>query len=628
MPLFEPPIDPALLVRAVAMGMDLTQLMNEVFAPPSRYRFPVALQRAVELTNEVKTLGSGLLNTREKQDAEELGALRSTQEVALLEHMSEIKRRQRDQAEAEQRATRQGRQTTELRYRHYQRLLGKDEIVVPAEQERVTLDQPRLRLAGSGDAVDPSLRGFGLSLEESDQLTWLAAGNTYSLIGNGFMIAAGIAHAFPQITSGGPPPYPQATYGGQNIGLALNAVGQAAQMLGSYANFQGGRSGMIAGHQRRYDDWVLQSNLAARELAQIDRQILVNDIRVDLAKKELAQHEMQLANARQVDEFLQSKFTRTELYGWMKGQLHELHRTAYQLAYQYAKRAEQSLAFELGITRPGIVRFGAWEEVREGLLAGERLSMDLRRLEAMYLDRNARELEITKHVALSQINPLALLRLRAYGQCEFELPEELYDLDFPGHYFRRIKSVSVSLPCVAGPFTGVPGTLTLLSNRMRSVSAVTTYDYTGMDDANFIHSLTRVQAIATSSAQNDAGMFEFSFRDERYLPFEGAGAISGWRFELPDEFRPFNYATISDLIVHVKYTARNGGDALRALASGHLRQVLDRQVQAASDELRLARAIGVPHEYPVEWAKLAAAAAGTEQPLTIDASRLRRARRR
>ncbi len=622
LPLFEPPIDPALLVRAVAMGMDVTQLMNEAFAPPSHYRFPVALQRAMELTNEVKALGAGLLAAREKRDAEYLSGLRSTQEVALLEHLSEIKRRQRDQAEAEQRVTRQSRQTAELRYRHYQRLLGKDEIVVPAEQERVTLDQARLRLAGSGDSVDPSLRGFGLSVEESDQLTWLAEGNTASLIGNGFMIAAGIAHAFPQITTGGPPPYPQATYGGQNVGLALNAVGQAAQMLGSYANFQGGRSGMIASHQRRYDDWVMQSNLAARELAQIDRQILVGDIRVDLAKKELDQHEMQLANARQMDEFLQTKFTRTELYSWMKDQLRELHRTAYQLAYQYAKRAEQSLAFELGITRPGIIRFGAWEEVREGLLAGERLSIDLRRLEAMYLDRNVRELEITKHVPLSQINPLALVQLRANGQCTFKIPEELYDLDFPGHYFRRIKSVSITLPCVAGPYTSISGTLTLQSNRMRAVSTVTAYDYTGIDDPNFIHDLMPVQAIATSSAQNDAGLFEFNFRDERYLPFEGAGAISDWRFELPSEFRQFDYSTISDVILHVKYTARDGGQGLRSLASGHLRQVLSQQVQVASDEQRLARALGIRHEYPVEWAKLASAATGVEQALIIDVSRL------
>jgi hypothetical protein len=32
----------------------------------------------------------------------------------------------------------------------------------------------------------------------------------------------------------------------------------------------------------------------------------------------------------------------------------------------------------------------------------------------------------------------------------------------------------------------------------------------------------RPQSIATSNAQNDDGMFELNFRDERYLPFEGA----------------------------------------------------------------------------------------------------------
>jgi hypothetical protein len=34
----------------------------------------------------------------------------------------------------------------------------------------------------------------------------------------------------------------------------------------------------------------------------------------------------------------------------------------------------------------------------------------------------------------------------------------------------------------------------------------------------------------------DAGMFELNFRDERYLPFEGAGAISEWRLEFLQRF--------------------------------------------------------------------------------------------
>jgi Tc toxin complex TcA C-terminal TcB-binding domain len=56
-------------------------------------------------------------------------------------------------------------------------------------------------------------------------------------------------------------------------------------------------------------------------------------------------------------------------------------------------------------------------------------------------------------------------------------------------------------------------------------------------------------------------VFELSFRDERYLPFEGAGAISRWSLELfsdaqnPDFGKPlrqFDYGSISDAVLHVK----------------------------------------------------------------------------
>lgn len=59
--------------------------------------------------------------------------------------------------------------------------------------------------------------------------------------------------------------------------------------------------------------------------------------------------------------------------------------------------------------------------------------------------------------------------------------------------------------------------------------------------------LRHTTAIAASMGQNDAGVFEFSFRDERYMPFEGAGAISAWRIELSKEkdLRQFDYDTIS-----------------------------------------------------------------------------------
>lgn len=67
-------------------------------------------------------------------------------------------------------------------------------------------------------------------------------------------------------------------------------------------------------------------------------------------------------------------------------------------------------------------------------------------LEVAYLEQNRREYEITKHVSLLQISPLALIRLREIGELQISLPETRYfDQDCPGHYLRRIKSVSVSI---------------------------------------------------------------------------------------------------------------------------------------------------------------------------------------
>jgi hypothetical protein len=61
--------------------------------------------------------------------------------------------------------------------------------------------------------------------------------------------------------------------------------------------------------------------------------------------------------------------------------------------------------------------------------------------------------------------------------------------------------------------------------------------------------------------------FELNFRDERYLPFEGAGVISRWRIQLAKKFRQFDYDTISDVMLHLRYTAREGGEALGAAAT-------------------------------------------------------------
>src|SRR5207237_6075026 len=105
--------------------------------------------------------------------------------------------------------------------------------------------------------------------------------------------------------------------------------------------------------------------------------------------------------------------------------------------------------------------------LKKGLLAGERLYLDLKRLEAAYMDQNKREFEITKHISLVLHDPMALIALKETGTCLVTLPEALFDMDYPGHYMRRIKGVTLTIPCVTGPSTSVNCTLTLLSNNIR-----------------------------------------------------------------------------------------------------------------------------------------------------------------
>jgi hypothetical protein len=602
LPLFEPPIDPALLVRATAAGLDLATVLSDLQAPLPLYRFNVMIQKALELCGEVRGLGNALLSALEKQDAEELSLLRSSHEIQMLKLVRAIKEQQQKEAETNLEALRKTREVTAQRYVNYQRLMGKQNVVVPAEGSVATRESSTLQLAPPS-AGDTDTEGLALISAEAGHMGWLNDANNFSLIAGSHAVLAGIFHALPDFSIG--PIVFQAKTGGSHLGSAMSAAGAAWGMLATNASFQAGRSATIGGHQRRYDEWKFQSNTAAKELEQIDKQILANEIRKQIAAHEITNHDKQMENSQEVDEFMRDKFTKKQLYSWMVGQISKVYFRTYQLAHDIAKRAERTYGFELGLKRSSFIDFGYWDNLKQGLLSGERLYLDLKRMDAAYLDKNKREYEITKHVSLLQVDPVALIRLKEENQCEVSLPEALLDLDFPGHYLRRIKSVSLTIPCVTGPYSSVPCTLTLLKHSVRHSSSASgnyTRDIEN-DDPRFVDSFGAIQSIVTSSAQNDSGLFETNLRDERYLPFEGAGVISNWKLELPATFRSFDYSTISDVILHIRYTAREGGAVLKAKCAAKLAEELS-AIERASNETGLVRLFSLRHEFPTEWHRL------------------------
>ena len=203
------------------------------------------------------------------------------------------------------------------------------------------------------------------------------------------------------------------------------------------------------------------------------------------------------------------------------------------------------------------------------------------------------------------------------GTTTFVIPEELYDLDFPGHYFRRIKSVSVSIPCIAGPYTTINATLRQLKHVTRlntSGGAYASADYSA--DNRFRYITNESHALATSNAQNDSGMFELNFRDDRYLPFEGSGAFGEWQLELSTEadLRMFDYNSISDVIMTVRYTAREDAGPFKNLVVAYLKNLIQNTVAPTNtaNGLELQRLFSISHEFSSEWHKMFHPPAGAQ----------------
>lgn len=653
--LFDPPIDPGALVRAVAAGLDIASIVNNINQPVSTIRGPMLLQKAQELCNEVKGLAAAMLSAIERGEGEHLATLRQGHEVALLRLGQDTRFLQWKEAEAATEALLKSRAVAFERYRHFKKILGiadadidkvaavelvrgalTEETFEAAFEELVskyalTLGREQYRKETSvggvmefaGNAVVSVTGGqlgqtLPLNKNENAELNiFLPTADAFSVIATALKIASPILALIPQFGAAAKPMGVGAEigFGGQQLSKAADFAGGVAEGIANAFKSSAERASRLAGYYRRAEDYVLQANLATAELEQYGRQILSSLIREQIAKHEYDQHLRQIENAEAVNAYMQEKFTTEQLYTWMHGQLSELHYECYKLAFDVAKRAEQTLKFEVGrreLDETQFIKFGYWDPGHKGLLAGDTLSLDLKRLELAYLEQNRREYELTKHVSLARLDPLALLRLKATGSCEVTVPEWLFDLDSPGQYFRRLKTVALSIPAVTGPYTSIHCRLSLLRSSVR-ISAIGGQPYAEADGGNddrFRHFGGAIESMVTSTAQNDSGVFELSLRDERRLPFEGAGAISTWRLELPNDIPRFDFETISDVVLHMRYTAREAGN-LRVDAVKHVQE----EVLQAPDTL--AQLFSLNHDFADEWHPFQTASNDAQRAMTL-----------
>jgi len=66
-------------------------------------------------------------------------------------------------------------------------------------------------------------------------------------------------------------------------------------------------------------------------------------------------------------------------------------------------------------------------------------------MQSSYLQQNSRRFEISRYASLGILDPTAFQKLLVTGACDFTLLESLFDLDYPGHYNRRLTRVSMTV---------------------------------------------------------------------------------------------------------------------------------------------------------------------------------------
>ena len=300
----------------------------------------------------------------------------------------------------------------------------------------------------------------------------------------------------------------------------------------------------MGSYVRRWEDWRNQADQAAERIKELNRQLISAEIRIQTAEKDLEVFDQQVENSKEIYDYMRSKFSNEQLYGWMIGQLKTFHRGAYKLAAGMARQAQMAYKRELGdgINIPSdMLTSDHWDSGRAGLLAGEKLSFELKKLDDAYLRARANLTiyELSRTVSLRRLDPVQLFNLRAGGPVSIVLPEWLFQTDHNGRTLKdmRLKAVSISLPCTVGPNTRVP-----LQVRLVSTNPVSPAQRT----------------IITSTAQGDSGRFDPNPNGETYLPFENENVSSTWEITLPKHLE-FDPGTISDLIFNIRYTAQPAG---------------------------------------------------------------------
>ncbi|QTL39939.1 hypothetical protein HGO23_00380 [Xenorhabdus budapestensis] len=520
----------------------LSNMQQQV--PP--YRFPIMLKRASEAVKQLTEMGHRLLQAIESEVNAEQEVLEQSQVIRLSEFAIELQQEAVQMAQMGKATLEESKNMAQERYEHYHNLY----------EENLS-----------------SLEISSISMKTASEVAKLAAAPFY--------VTGAALEVVPNIFG--------MAMGGAKYSAPVTTAAIIAQLTAETLEIAAERLQDGADYQRRRQDWEIEYKQAQSEINIIEMQLKEQDLLIKSAQIALREAQTQQSVARELYEFMTTGFLIVPTYQWLMGRLAALYAPAYDAVLSMCLTAESSWRYEVGdYKRQSFIKTTAWNDSYRGLLAGESLQLDLLQMENAWLQRNERRLNIKKTVSLNSLltNNELKKQIDKKQSISFTLDSMLFDENYPGHYLRQIKRISVSISLETLNLGSVMSSEISAILTQTSSSTLTSPDIDGVNwlydpsrklgnNKNVVNNLRAQQQIALSSLTEDDGsvakenwLYTLMFDDDRYLPFEGTGAISTWTLEFPDQsviddifYFPAIVSVwrLKDINIHIHYTAVDGG---------------------------------------------------------------------
>lgn len=526
LPVFADRADPSQLLSS--MVLNAQESSHLPVSTLTLWRFPVMLERARNTVAQLTQFGTTLLSLAEHQDADELNTLLMQQGMELVTQSIRLQERVVDEVAADREVILETRRGVQERLAMYQRLWDEN-----------------------------------ISRPEQSVMNMQTSAGSVSLGAEAFLVAASIADIVPNIYG--------LAVGGSRWGAPLQAAADGISIGANATLIAAERMSLSESYRRRREEWEIQRDAADSELRQLDAQLRAMEIRQEAALLQVDYLQTQQEQTLAQMEFLQRKFTNQALYNWIRGKLSAIYYQFFDLSQSLCLMAQEALRRELNDPAATYIRGGSWNGASAGFMAGETLLLNLAEMEKVWLERDARALEVTRTVSLAQVyreldtdafeltDKLAAmlnsgsgssgvtnteLKFSADGQLQasVQLAKLAIGNDYPAGLgkHRQIKQVSVTLPALVGPYEDVRAVLNYGGSMVMPKGC---------------------NAIAVSHGMNDSGQFVMDFNDARYLPFEGIPVDDSGSLTLsfPDATgrQKALLQSLNDIILHIRYTIRS-----------------------------------------------------------------------